>query len=196
MPAASYRLKAIFELEQMTDSAIQLEAEIKRLAASGDPAVTAKVYDFAGRELYGYLAGLTGSVHDAEELLNDLFIKIVVQSSSLAKARNVKAYLYRMAANLAYDRCRQQQKRSRHLSDYAIILETGENTEWNAEKTVELNQAMTALPPEQREVIIMKFYLKKTFGEIAADLNIPLPTVTSRYRYALQKLKTRLEEER
>jgi len=172
----------------------QAEAEIRKLMAADDPAALEHLYDWCGRELFGYLAGMTGTVHDAEELLNDLFVKIAEGGDKAASARNLKGYLYRMAANLAYDRCRERRRQARTLEDYAIIASGESGSVRTAEETWQLNRVMEELPPEQREVIIMKIYLKKTFEEIASDLGTALPTITSRYRYGIQKLKVRLEE--
>lgn len=169
------------------------EVKIKQMLVTNDPAVLAMIYDFAGSELYSYLGGLTGSTHDAEELLNDLFIRIVDKREKLAAADNMKAYLFRMAANLAYDRMRESKKYARELEDYAIILSTNTTVDLADEENRRLDSALATLPQKQREVVAMKFFMKKTFEEIAATLGISRNTVISRYRYALQKLKVFLE---
>lgn len=176
----------------MTDDIME-ETELKRLLAINDPAVLAKIYDFTGQELYGYLAGLTGSTHDAEELLNDLFIRIIDKQETLAKTDNLKAYLFRMAANLAYDRMRWRKKHERCLDDYAVIIAADDSVGVTEEERRKLNLALAVLPPEQRETVVMKFFLKKTFAEIAEHTGISENTVVSRYRYALQKLKVSVE---
>ncbi len=172
------------------------EKEIKQLLAADAPEGVARIYDFAGQELYGYLVGLTGSTHDGEELLHDLFIRIVDKQEKLAAAVNLKAYLFRMAANLAYDRLRYKQKQAHGLEDYAVILEADETNEISGEEQSKLNRALAALPQEQREAVVMKFFMKKTFGEIAALRGCSENTIVSRYRYALQKLKAFMEDEK
>lgn len=172
------------------------EAEIKQLLAADDPSALARIYDFAGQELYGYLAGLTGSTHDGEELLHDLFIRIVDKQEKLAAVANLKAYLFRIAANLAYDRLRCRQKQEHGLEDYAVILDADETAGMSGEDQCKLNRALAALPPEQREAVTMKFFMEKTFGEIAAICGISENTVISRYRYALQKLRVFIEGEK
>ena len=169
------------------------EAEIKQLLAQDDPAALERIYDFAGQDLYGYLAGLTASKHDAEELLNDLFIRIVDKREKLAATANLKAYLFRMASNMAYDRMRHKKKQMRALEDYALILESDETAGISGEEAQNLNRALVSLPAEQRETVVMKFYLKKTFWEIAESVGVSENTISSRYRYAMQKLKAFME---
>lgn len=53
--------------------------------------------------------------------------------------------------------------------------------------------ALERLPPEQREVVTLKIWGDLTFREIAETLEVPLNTVASRYRYALERLKEVLE---
>jgi RNA polymerase sigma-70 factor, ECF subfamily len=171
------------------------EEDIKQLLLSDYSAALEQIYDFAGSELHGYLIGLTGSTHDAEELMNDLFIRIIDKRKKLAQVANLKAYLFRMTANMAWDSLRRKQKHSKSLSEYSVIIEANENSEVSDDEKAQLNMALASLPPEQREAIVMKFFLKKTFAEIATILNISENTVTSRYRYALQKLKAFLGDE-
>ena len=55
-----------------------------------------------------------------------------------------------------------------------------------------IDQALRRLPAEQREVLYLKVYEGMTFQEIAVAIGEPLNTVASRYRYALEKLRTQL----
>lgn len=48
---------------------------------------------------------------------------------------------------------------------------------------------LSAIPAEQAEVIRLRFYADKSFQEISTWLNVPLPTVKSRFHYGLEKLK-------
>ena len=55
-----------------------------------------------------------------------------------------------------------------------------------------MEHALNELPPEQRSVAHLKLWLDMTFEEIAETQGIPLNTAASRYRYAIDKLRTRL----
>lgn len=63
------------------------------------------------------------------------------------------------------------------------------------ERAVQMRQALEGLPPEQREVLILRIWGELPFQEIATALGAPLPTITARYRYALAHLKKLLPED-
>jgi RNA polymerase sigma-70 factor (ECF subfamily) len=58
----------------------------------------------------------------------------------------------------------------------------------------ELEQAVKALPPIYREVVVLKVWSGLTFQQVADTLGIPLNTAASRYRYALDHLRSALKE--
>ena len=65
----------------------------------------------------------------------------------------------------------------------------------NDERGKRLNEAMSQLPPEQRQVLEMAFYEGMTQSEIAERSGIPLGTVKTRTLLAMKKLRKALEEE-
>ena len=58
----------------------------------------------------------------------------------------------------------------------------------------ELQRAVKDLPPNLREVVVLKTWSSLTFQEIATTLGVPLNTAASRYRYALERLRESLKE--
>jgi RNA polymerase sigma-70 factor (ECF subfamily) len=170
------------------------EEEIKKLLIDNQPAALSRIYDFAGEELYYYMTGLTGSSHDSEELLNELFIKIVDKRLKVAKAKRLKSYLYKMAGNIARDHLKANKKRAKILKDYSDFLEAGNDKTISDEETAKAIKAMETLPAKQKEVVIMKIYMDKSFVEIGNILSISPNTAISRYRYAMEKMKKFLEQ--
>ncbi|MEI8197916.1 MAG: sigma-70 family RNA polymerase sigma factor, partial [Phycisphaerae bacterium] len=71
----------------------------------------------------------------------------------------------------------------------ARLLEAADLSAQRAEEQGRLENALRRLPPEQREVIQLKFYEQLTFAQIADILGIPPNTAASRYRYALAHLR-------
>jgi RNA polymerase sigma-70 factor (ECF subfamily) len=59
-----------------------------------------------------------------------------------------------------------------------------------------LRASVGTLPPEQQEVVRRRIHDGQTFAEIASDLNLPIGTVLTRMRLALEKLRKQLAEER
>jgi len=65
----------------------------------------------------------------------------------------------------------------------------------SAENAARLAEGLASLPPEQREVVALRAHVGMTVNEIADMLGEPEGTIKSRYRYALEKLRTFLSEE-
>ncbi|MBI1832671.1 MAG: sigma-70 family RNA polymerase sigma factor, partial [Planctomycetes bacterium] len=69
------------------------------------------------------------------------------------------------------------------------LLKANDPAQHDAEDAAQLEQAIMALPEEQREVLVLKVFEQLTFREIAAVMSISENTAASRYRYALAKLR-------
>ena len=171
------------------------ELEIKKLLASDQEASLTAIYDYVGNELYCYMAGMTGSSHDSEELLNELFIKISDKRYKICKAGNIKSYLYRMAGNLARDRIKRNRRHMKAMYDYSEFLKVySDINEIDKEKIRLAVNLLDILPAKQREVVVMKIFMQKTFVGIGDALGISENTAASRYHYALKKLKKAMEQ--
>jgi RNA polymerase sigma-70 factor (ECF subfamily) len=70
----------------------------------------------------------------------------------------------------------------------------GEVATWNRERAARIEAAIAALPVEQREVFLMREVMDMPFAEIATAVGAPEPTVKSRMRYALERLREALAE--
>ncbi|MDD5727650.1 MAG: sigma-70 family RNA polymerase sigma factor, partial [Victivallales bacterium] len=121
-------------------------------------------------------------------------MKIAAKPEKLLAANNLKAYLYRMAANLAYDRIKARKRQEIKVVDYSLILEAKAEDCTSHEQITELGYALDRLPPEEKEIVVLKNFMDKTFREIADSVNVSVNTVAGRYRGALRKLKVILEE--
>ncbi len=171
------------------------EKELKKLLEADDPLALDLIYENLADDLYNYLAGIMCSIHDAEEVLQELFIKIAEKKRMLAEADSVKAYLLRMAANMANDRLRSYKRKADKQESYEIFIESAdeEGGGVGSDEVEELNKALNKISAEQREAVTMKFFMGKTFQEMADNLGISINTAASRYRRALEELKVLLE---
>jgi len=158
----------------------------------------AALYDAYGDALYGYLLVLLCSREEAEDALQDLFARLLSKGRKLARLRNAEAYLFRSARNEAFSRLRRRSVRERGqevLNETARLLGAVPGNEVSQDEVDRVNAAMQQLPPEQREVIALKFFHGMTLNEIGAVAGISPNTAASRYRYALDKLRLLLGEE-
>ena len=139
----------------------------------------------AGLILYGRALGLSHG--EAEDVVQETFLALM-QKSELP--REPEHYCLRSFRNRALNYKRSLWRR---------LTREVESTRW-FEKTDDESpaeraamQQLAELPPEQREVIVLKIWNRCTFEEIGALLEISPNTAAGRYRYGLQKMKAQLE---
>ncbi len=147
------------------------------------------LYDEYAKALYGYLLSLTRREADAANLLQDTFVKLARNPRCLDRVANVKAFLFRMAHNLAVDNAR----RDRSRRERAEALETPllrEGADPDAECFRQsLESALTSLPEEQRSAVFLRLWGGLSTGEIGKVCGVSENTIASRYRYGLEKLR-------
>ncbi len=141
------------------------------------------------KNLLAFLQAVLCSRHDAEDVLQTIFVKIVRQRHKLTRARCLDAYVYKIARNEAYNFVskRKRDKNTKKIPE--TWLKVTESNQESSELAEQLQAALVQLPQQQREVIVLKIYRQKTFMEISRLLRISQNTVASRYRYGMEKLR-------
>ena len=165
---------------------------IKDLIQQDDPAALDIIYDSLGQRLYHYILGLLGSEPEAQDVIQELFVRLAKKRRHLLKVENMVGYLFAMARNLARDTLNHRPQQTVNIDDYLNVLVSNAKRPDQPENSTEVFQALLALPFKQREVVNMKCLEGMTFEEIARVLNISLNTAASRYRYAVVKLYRKL----
>jgi len=149
-------------------------------------------YDAHAQALFAFLLSFTRSESDTYDLLQEVFVKLARQPEICANCGDPRAYLLRMAHNLAVDLVRRRSARDRALDR----LEA-ECREWfaaspdpdEASFREALAEGLAQLPEEQRVVVHLRLWEDMTFEGIADALGIPVNTAASRYRYGIDKLR-------
>jgi len=135
---------------------------------------------------------ITRRREDAEDAVQDVFVAVVRAGAALAEVKNLNAYLFtavhRAAARRAKERGSEEQIDAARIEDQRA----GSSHDGEGER---LARALQHLPLEQRAVVSLKIDGGLTFDEIATSLNVSLNTAASRYRYALEKLRTSMNAE-
>lgn len=157
-----------------------------------EPVAVELMWDRYAKDLLTFLQALLCSRHDAEDVLQTVFVRIIRKRHRLARARQLDAYVYRIARNEAYrliSRRKRDQKTQGTTESWLIVNESNKEPSDLAEQ---LQAALAQLPQPQREVIVMKIYGQKTFLEISGLLGLSQDTAASRYRYGIEKLQNLL----
>lgn len=154
------------------------------------------IYDAYGERLHAWLTAVAGDVQLAEDALQELFILIARHPHRLADADRIDRYLFAMARNALNGLSRQRRRHAAEpLPDYLQAVDAEDGVEVREAELRGLEQALRSLPQEQREVVALKAFEGMTFAAIADLLNIPPNTAASRWRYAIEKLRTLLATE-
>lgn len=131
---------------------------------------------------------------DAEDVVQEAFVRFWRSRERIAEP---VAYLYSCVKHCALDAHRGRQRQVRRematARPEAEPLFAGPLEE--SERRLAIEAALRELPAQQSEVLVMRIWGGLSFPQIAAALDTPLNTVSSRYRYALAKLREELAEE-
>ena len=128
----------------------------------------------------------------AREAVQEAYLRLMRRGS---EPPNLRAWLYRTVRSTAIDQLRSEQRRRRREQRVA-----GERSEWfesrpeNAIDAAAARLALAALPPEQREVIVLRLWSGLTLAETAEICEAPVSTIHSRYRAGLAGIRRQLEE--
>ena len=142
---------------------------------------------------------LLNDTSSAEDIVHDVFIKFAGSANSLHISGSLKGYLRVCVLNEARNHIRAGGVRNHTALDNTVEIASDnlKPDQWISlsEQSAKINDALKAIPTDQREVIVLHIYGNAKFREIALMQNISLKTVQSRYRYGLDKLRSLLEPE-
>ena len=141
-----------------------------------------------GSALVLYARQWSPVLQDAEDAVQEGFVRFW---RARRRAREDVAYLYACVRSAAIDRARSGRSRRRRETREGQTP-VGWFDPARAELAAEVEAALAQLPPEQREVVVMKIWGALTFTQIAEAVGINQNTAASRYRYALEQLETLL----
>jgi RNA polymerase sigma-70 factor, ECF subfamily len=146
--------------------------------------------------LFGFICRLTANEADAADLFQETFLRVFTKAHDFRGKGSFRSWLYAIAANL----CRSYAAKGARLiptdpEDFRD-LPNGDPPPDSALASeaigLRIADAVAVLPPEQREVFVLKAYEELSYPEIAEMLGRPLATVKSQMRYALEKMRALL----
>lgn len=145
--------------------------------------------------LFQYASYRLHDIRDVEDVLQDIYIKILENPQRFNKINNKRAYLYRTLSNECTDHLRSNIKTvfidDEPLDEYNFETLHTENFE---EEFTMINRLLAILPQEQSDAIRLRHHSNLSFQEIADVMEVPLPTAKARYRYGLEKIRNELKK--
>lgn len=155
-------------------------------------------------KLFAYLYRLIGEKEEAEDLLQDVFIKAYRNLSSYDTSRKFSSWIYRIAHNEAVNHIKRKSlKRFISLDSITSVKDKLESssTEDNAEvgwirkeTNKEVDEAIDRLPLKYKQVLVLRYYSDKSYEEISDILGKPVNTVGTLIKRAKNKLSVELED--
>lgn len=161
---------------------------------SGDAQCFSRVVDMYSSRCYGYFYRSTGSKDISDELLSELFVKLVEKIGSY-KGGSFESWLFRIAANIFHDHLRTKQRRKKMLEDRQEQVDSGiiESRQSDGELVDRLQSQLIRLDKETRELIMLRFYSQLSFKEIAQIRSEPIGTTLAKMHRGLKKLRLLME---
>lgn len=167
-------------------------------AVAGNTGTLRAAMSQAAPAIRRYLFGMCGDWHQAEDAAQESLLKAWHKRETFDGRADPKTWIFTIARNCWLDRLRRGKARPAEQAmnpDTHTISPGSDPLQALArgELAAAVEQALAALPVEQREALALRESEGLTFGQIAALLDVPTATVKSRVRYALMKLAERLK---
>ncbi|MCC6489591.1 MAG: RNA polymerase sigma factor [Candidatus Hydrogenedentes bacterium] len=152
------------------------------------------------QRLVSYAFRRLGSIHDAEDVVQEVFVRTYAERSKHREVTAVVPYLYRMTANACMDALRKRKRSKGLLSRFAgerpsSPLENGLGLYAASEELQRIESFLRRLPKRQAEVIRLRVFDELRISEIAEVVGCRPNTVSSRLRYGFKKLRTIVSRE-
>lgn len=157
-------------------------------------------------KLFSYILFVVRDEDKANDLFQETFVKVITKlhQGRYVDSGKFGAWIMRIAHNVIMDWYREQRSRNlieptdendlSNLSGNDVLDSNVENRYVNDQIMVDVKNMMNMLPPTQREVVFMRFYLDLSFKEIAEMTGVSINTSLGRMRYAILNLRRMTKE--
>jgi len=182
-------------------------ALVERCRANDDAAFSEVVSRYKAK-VYNYIYRMTGSSEDAEDLTQEVFIRMYTSIDSFRSQSSLNTWLFRIAGNLCIDRFRRGKNRTAAYSlDEPLSHGDGESDATreiadltyephrlleNVEMAEQIQKALSQIPEKLRATLLLHDIEGLPYEEIAQVVGCPLGTVKSRLFNARMQLRQRL----
>src|SRR3954467_3858153 len=161
-------------------------------AREGDDDALRLLYLLYADNVYGYVLAIVRDEHDAEDIASEVFSKLPRALTRYQPgATPFAAWLLRVARNAAFDHLRAQ--RSVPRAEVYAVTEVAETPAF--ERLADLRAALASLPPDQRQVMLMRLVAGMSPGEVAVELGRSVDAVHALQHRARRRLRRDLTQQ-
>lgn len=169
------------------------ENDLLARIAQGDEAAFGVVFHHYQKKIYSYTFHLTGSKGLAEELVQDVFLKVWQHRTTLPGLLRFDNWLFTIARNKVFDLLKTMAKEVAFRRQMAVMLDPASNAVDDSifarENEERLQKALDCLPPRQKQIFTLSRHQGLKHDEIAARLHISRHTVKTHLVQALRTLR-------
>ena len=160
--------------------------------AGGEREALAELYQRTRSAVYGLALSYLKNAHDAQDLTQDVYVQVWDRAEQYRLTGSPMGWLLAVCRNLCLMRLRREERHAA-LSEEEWDAIPARECGLDADERALLQGALASLTDEERRVVLLHAVTGLKHREIAALLELPLPTVLSKYHRALKKMRSFLE---
>jgi len=184
-----------------------MEARLVALAREGHRGAFAELVELYKNKIFHLACRMLGNVQEAEDVVQETFLRMYEHLSSYDSSRKFSTWLYRIATNLCIDRLRRRRQVYSLDAEFAegegmdghSVLRAGdpgpEETLMLTERQRIIIEAVASLPDKYKAAVALKYYQDLSLQEISDILQVPVSTVKTRIHSGREYLRRKLERE-
>lgn len=169
-----------------------------RVGSDRDRFAFKKLYEHFAPRLKSFLLRIGSDMSAAEEICQESMIMVWRRAETFnPDSAGASTWIFTIARNKRIDKLRKDNRPLPDLNDpsfFQIPVDKSDDILQRVEEEKKITNALKNLPPEQAKLILSAYYEEKSHRKIADETNLPLGTVKSRIRLAINRLRSQLEE--
>lgn len=164
----------------------------------GDKQAYAHIINKYNNRLYATILRMTRDPQQAEDLVQDAFIKVYLQLDKYEEQGSFSSWFYRVAINHCLDEFRKKRYKMTHVEMNDAYLSNHQHPEvifLQQEKNRQLERLIGTLPEDERLIILLRYVNELSYKEISELIDVPLSTVRNKLHRAKIKMRAEVKRE-
>jgi RNA polymerase sigma-70 factor (ECF subfamily) len=171
---------------------MESDEELMQAVARGDERALGNLVERYAVRIHAFLTRVVGNRDDADDLLQDTWMRVARGAHSFDPTRRVRPWLYGIATNLARDLQRRRAVRVRALQEGTLEASQPQPVQRPVDR-IDMHTRLARLPERLREELVLRYFDGLDEAEMADALGSPRGTVKSRLHAALRALRENWE---
>lgn len=163
---------------------------------AGDKQAYAHIINKYKNPLYATILRMTRNPHDAQDLVQEAFIKVYQQLEKYNRTGSFSSWLYRVAVNHCMDEFRKKRFQQSEIEEEMVVNTNHPEVIFlKKEKNRQLERLIATLPEDERMMILLRYGNEQSYDEISEIMNTPLSTVRNKLHRAKKKMRKTVKHE-